>query len=295
MSSDVTLDTKSDRALTPRFVSAKPRFPRPLLMLLGLAIAFVSSIAGIGGGLFAVPALYMLWRLPLERAVATSLMLVFANAAASTLTEGLRSDSAIHWWVVAQAIPATLVGAQLGYFLSKRINGRLLRKIFVVVLFAVGARMLISMLGTEEPMGEASFGGLVAAGVPQWVAVAVIGLCGGIASPLLGIGGGLVVVPLLFLSLSGLGFAGARASSLAIAVVSSSRSLWLHARDGRVDLKAGAWLGLGALLGAAGGVQAIHVPGVEAVGQGVLVGTLWIVATRFVFELRSGSTEADRE
>ena len=125
MRPELTLDPEAESAATPRFVSAEARFPRPLLILLGLAIAFVSSIAGIGGGLFTVPALYMIWRLPLERAVATSLMLVFANAAASTLSEGLRSDSAINWWCVGQAIPASLVGAQLGYYLSKRIDGRL--------------------------------------------------------------------------------------------------------------------------------------------------------------------------
>ncbi len=83
------------------------------LFLSGAVIAFIGAICGIGGGLFAVPLLHYVFKLPLRVSVATSLCLVAANAYSSTATELLRGDSALLWDVVLPLIGGALVGAQL--------------------------------------------------------------------------------------------------------------------------------------------------------------------------------------
>jgi uncharacterized membrane protein YfcA len=94
------------------------------------------------------------------------------------------------------------------------------------------------------------------------------------------------MVPGLFLVIPGIGFPGARACALAAGIVGSARSLFLHARAGRVHWRAGAVLAGGALLGAGSGVYFLHLPGFAEVGRPLLAAVLWFVAGRFVVDLR---------
>lgn len=96
----------------------------------------------------------------------------------------------------------------------------------------------------------------------------LIGALTGILAGLLGVGGGLVVVPALafWLPLRGIGPADALhaavATSLASICVTSIASAWAHYRRGAVDLRALAWLTPGLLLGSSGG--ALVVAGIPA-------------------------------
>lgn len=249
---------------------------RILLASAGAAIAFVGAICGIGGGLFAVPLLHFAFGLALRQAVATSLCLVAANALSSTASELLHADSALQWDVVLLLAGGALVGAQFGYFASKRLDERAVKGLFAVVMVAAGLRLALSgdIAAAPAELRSAYDAGGVAA-------VMGIGLLAGAASPLLGIGGGLIVVPGLLLALPELGSLGARAASLGVACVTSLRSLRLYARERAIDLSVAPWFVLGALLGAAVGVQAVHLDGVADVGRRVLAGILLVTAVRF--------------
>lgn len=96
----------------------------------------------------------------------------------------------------------------------------------------------------------------------------LIGALTGILAGLLGVGGGLVVVPALafWLPLQGVDPADALhaavATSLASICVTSVASAWAHYRRGAVDLRAFGWLAPGLLLGSSGG--AVIVAGIPA-------------------------------
>jgi hypothetical protein len=62
------------------------------LVLAGLAIGFLGSWCGIGGGLFAVPLLHFVRKLELRAAVATALVLVLATSTAATAAEALSPE-----------------------------------------------------------------------------------------------------------------------------------------------------------------------------------------------------------
>jgi hypothetical protein len=254
---------------------------RAWLAAAGAAIAVVGALCGIGGGLFAVPILHFAAKLDLRRAVASGLLLVLATALSATVTEALRPDSWLRFDLLAVLVPTALVGTQLGYTVSRRISTTWLRALFVVVLVYAGWRMLtLGGGGVAES----------AAAVEEWGAsryalLAAIGVAGGFVTPLLGVGGGLVLVPALFLGVPDLGFALARSASLAVAVFTATRSLWLYSREGLVEWRAASPLALGALLGAAVGVFLVHEPGWVDVARKLLACVLWVVGLRFARDL----------
>ena len=257
-----------------------------LLFLAGAAIAFIGALCGIGGGLFAVPMLHYLFKLDLRASVATALCLVAATAYSSTLTEVLREDSSLELMVVGPLGVGALLGAQLGFQLSRRLDERRLKSVFAVVLVLAGARMVLS-----EGIPALADGASGGPGRTDMLVAALIGTGAGAVAPLLGIGGGLVVVPALMFAMPGLGGLAVRAASLAVACVTSARSLQLYRQEGIIRLSLGLPIALGALAGAFAGVHTVHQPGMSQVGQRVMGGILLVTAVRFardVARLRRG-------
>ena len=263
---------------------------RVLLVLIGGAIAFVGAVCGIGGGLFAVPVLHYGFKLPLRASVATSLCLVAANALASTFSEVLHAEGALEWLVILPLIGGALVGAQFGYFASKRLSVSLIKALFAVVMVVAGVRLLGSdgsAAHLEVFRANYSFAraGLVAA----------IGVLAGAVAPLLGIGGGLIVVPALLFAFPDIGSLGARAASLGVACVTSLRSVHLYWRENSVDRDVAPWFIAGALIGATLGVQAVHVEGIAGVGRQFLGVILLATAMRFIVDVRRLRVAARRK
>jgi uncharacterized membrane protein YfcA len=248
-----------------------------MLVGLGLLVASLCSMCGIGGGVFAVPILHYIYGIPLKRAVATVLCLVWCVSMSSTVTEAVHPDSALNLKVVAFLITGVFFGTRIGFELAKRLPVLRLKFIFCLLFAAMGLRL--AMDGSPDPVAS-GLGGFELAYSRAWVVV-IIGIGAGILVPMLGIGGGLVMVPALDMALPGLGFLGARAASLATAIVGSSRSLLLYRKSGLVDWRVGGWFGFGAAVGAILGVQAVHFEAVTAVGRSGLGAVLLFAALRF--------------
>jgi uncharacterized membrane protein YfcA len=147
----------------------------------------------------------------------------------------------------------------------------------------VGSRLL----GVVPAMAHAANGEQLAVVISSLdVGVALlIGLGGGFVAPLLGIGGGLVAVPAIMFCLPQLGHPGARACSMAMGVVTSSRSMVLYYRAGALNLKRSWNFALGAGIGAVVGVQLVHIPGVPEAAEKMLAVTLLLVAARFGWDV----------
>ena len=254
------------------------------MALLGFAIAIWASVCGIGGGLFAVPLLHYVLRLSLRESIATSLVLVFATTTAASVAEVVRSDAALHLPTVITLVVASVVGARIGFALALAIDTRRLKALFVVVLLLVAAKVLSTPVGGGgEPI--ALFENL---GYERrdYVWIALTGLAAGIVAPLLGVGGGLVALPALFLGISPLGYLGARAASLMMSMVNAWISILLYWRTGAVCWPIARPFAGGALFGAVLGVWVVHHPGLVAVARGLLAATLVFVAFRFALDLR---------
>lgn len=86
-------------------------------------------------------------------------------------------------------------------------------------------------------------------GARYWVVLAVIGLVGGALSGLFGIGGGLIMVPLL-VTVTGLNQRQAVATSLAAIIPTAIIGSFTYFLNGEIDVAAGAIISVGAVCGA---------------------------------------------
>lgn len=109
-----------------------------------------------------------------------------------------------------------------------------------------------------------------------------IGAVAGVMAGLLGIGGGLIVVPALAFWLPATGIPAdvalhaAIATSLASISVTAAASAWAHHRRGGVDARALAWLTPGLILGSGGG--ALVVAGISRSSLTVFVASFCLLA-----------------
>ena len=113
-------------------------------VLLSVAVGFLSSLLGIGGGAIHVPAMIMWLHVPVQFAVATSqfiLMFMSGGATAVHLAGGTLGGDQL---TKALALGAgTVPGAQLGAFIARRLRGGTTLVLLGVGLFGLSARLLV--------------------------------------------------------------------------------------------------------------------------------------------------------
>jgi hypothetical protein len=110
---------------------------------LSAAIGLLSSLLGIGGGIFLVPSMITVLRFPVHVATATStfiLMFMSGEATAVHLGAGTLGGSNIVRAVLLSI--GIIPGAQAGAWLAQRFRGPLIARLLALALFAVGARLL---------------------------------------------------------------------------------------------------------------------------------------------------------
>jgi uncharacterized membrane protein YfcA len=114
-----------------------------LYLLLGLSVGIFSGIVGIGGGVLLVPALIYLFHQNQRLAQGTSLGALLAPVGALAFLEYYRAGEVnvkAAVWITA----GFLVGGYFGGLSAQHIPENVLRRIFAVVLLALGAQMLFS-------------------------------------------------------------------------------------------------------------------------------------------------------
>lgn len=117
----------------------------------GLFTGFISSILGIGGGLFMVPFLYSR-HLEMRHAVGTSTAIGLPIAAIGTLTYVMTGFSQthhinmvlgyLHWPAFLAISLGGFIFAGIGVKLTKFLNPVLLQRIFAIVIILIGVKML---------------------------------------------------------------------------------------------------------------------------------------------------------
>jgi len=110
------------------------------IALRGVLVGLLTGVLGAGGGFLVVPALLLWGRMPMKRAVATSLLVIALQASAGFV--GHLSHTAIPWAVVGPITLFAAVGGVLGSALTKVAPQALLRRGFAWVVLGLGAFMI---------------------------------------------------------------------------------------------------------------------------------------------------------
>ncbi|NLW51296.1 MAG: sulfite exporter TauE/SafE family protein [Candidatus Brocadiaceae bacterium] len=108
--------------------------------VVGLTTGFASALLGIGGGIVMVPMLLLLFHLPAKAAASTSLAYIVPVALTGTLLQWRRGED-IRWILVLMALPAGIIGAQLGTVTKSHISNTQLKVIFGLLMVVVGVRL----------------------------------------------------------------------------------------------------------------------------------------------------------
>ena len=105
----------------------------------------ISALLGVGGGIIKVPLMNLLMGVPLRVATATSNLMIGVTASASAIVYLLRGG--IDPLVAGPTAVGVFVGASIGSRIAHRVDVRVLRMLFVVVLLYTAFQMLMRALG----------------------------------------------------------------------------------------------------------------------------------------------------
>lgn len=100
----------------------------PLIVLEGVIVGFLTGIVGAGGGFLIIPALVLLAKLPMKKAVATSLLIIAVKSLIGFIGDVENMD--IEWEFLITFTGISVLGIFLGIWLNKFIDGKKLKKSF---------------------------------------------------------------------------------------------------------------------------------------------------------------------
>lgn len=205
------------------------------LIALGAGAGALGALLGVGGGVILVPALVLLANEPFPAAVGTSLVCVVATSVAGSAVQFGRR----------MVDPGTAIPLQT--FATAGAVGAALAAPFVPVrgLFAAFAAVLLAAAW------QVWRGGTTGTGIahPHGALARAVAGVGGTMAGLLGVGGGIVFVPLLH-TLAGLDFHRAAATSVYLIGLTAGSGAAVYLVRGDVDLPVAAPTMLGVLIGA---------------------------------------------
>lgn len=115
---------QKENLITPE----KVKFNYPLIILEGAIVGVLTGIVGAGGGFLIIPALVILAKLPMKRAVATSLVIIAVKSLIGFIGDVENLD--IDWIFLLIFTSISVFGIFLGIYLNRFVNGRKLKKSF---------------------------------------------------------------------------------------------------------------------------------------------------------------------
>jgi uncharacterized protein len=122
-----------------RFERAQ-EYGNPLLILQGIGVGCISGLVGAGGGFLIIPALVILAKLPMKKAIGTSLTIITMNCSIGFL--GDLGHYQINWLFLCSITLISSLGIWIGNYFSSKIAGRNLKPVFgwlvvVIVIYTL--------------------------------------------------------------------------------------------------------------------------------------------------------------
>jgi uncharacterized membrane protein YfcA len=255
-----------------------------ILMAIGCAAGSFGALAGVGGGVIITPLLAIYFHLPIHQAIGISLVAVIATSTATSSIHVERHVTDIRLGMILEL--STTIGAAVAAVVAGYVNRRTIALLFIVFLLYSSFSMIkrawtsrAEALQTEIPPYDVKNFPLGLTG----------SLCAGALSGLLGVGGGVIKVPIMYLFM-GVPLRVATATSNFMIGVTAATSAYIYYGRGDILLPVAAPLVAGVFTGSLVGARL--APKVRSTYVLFLfVGvTMWL-AGQMIFKLVTGSLQ----
>jgi uncharacterized protein len=273
-----------------------------LMMAGGLAAGVFGSLLGLGGGILIVPLLTLGFGLPLREAVGVSLVAVIMTSSASASVYLERHIANLRLGMSLELFTAfgAVVGGLIAFSISEQILAGLFTVMLVYTAITMGRRRdaparPAAATGSPDPAPSSAGPSTPPAAPPATgspdvppYAIRHMGrgiagsLFAGVVSALLGIGGGLIKVPVMNLGM-GIPLRVATATSNLMIGITASASAIIYLLRGGIDPYVAGPTAVGVFVGATIGSRTAHRIDVRVLRYlfvGVLLLTAWQMAGR---------------
>jgi uncharacterized membrane protein YfcA len=220
------------------------------LLATGLVAGLLGALLGLGGGVFLVPALTLLFGLPIRVAVGTSLMGVIATSAgvAAVAPRGRGADVTL----ALRLELVTAAGAIAGGLAAGLISGPALNMLFGLIALLTGGYVLSKARqsgggGVSERLFAQDYR------IRNWPAGMVLSSVAGVLSGLLGLGCGFIKVPVMY-AVMGVPLGIATATSNFMVGITAAASVFVYYGRGNIHPMVVIPTVIGVFSGAMGGV-----------------------------------------
>lgn len=209
---------------------------------IGLIAGLISGSFGVGGGIIIVPGLVLLLHFDQRLSHGTSLLAIMPIAAAGVV--GFAFHDSINVTYALLLGLGSILGAIVGTKLLGLISNVWLARIFSAILLITAVRLFVDIPVESQELTLSPTSALIL------IFVGI--LVGGIAG-LLGVGGGIVLVPVLIIFF-GAAAPIAKGTSLLVTLIAGTTGSWRNYRNANVDIPVAVKIGLAgiptALIGA---------------------------------------------
>jgi uncharacterized protein len=225
-----------------------------LIVVVSVVVGVLGSMLGVGGGLMIVPFLTLALGQPIKTAIGASLIGVIATSSAAQVVYVSRGLSHTRLGMTLEL--ATTVGALAGGITAVLVNARVLQGLFALMLvyatYSMGRRRAaagaagngVMLASYTEPSGEA-----VSYGIRRLPTGMIASFFAGNLSGLLGVGGGVIQVPVMS-QVMGMPIKAALATSNFMLGVTAATSAALYLGRGFIEPRTAVPTALGVLVGA---------------------------------------------
>lgn len=230
-----------------------------IILVLALAAGLIGAMLGLGGGIILVPGLTLLLGYDVKVAAAASLVAVIATSTAAATVYVSQRLTNIRLGMLLEI--ATTFGGLVGGIIAVYISGKYLFFLFAAVLIYAGANMLrVERFRAEQPVNgpisrlDGSYNDPVSGKTVSYrvtnIPAGMAGSLGaGVMSGMLGVGGGIIKVPLMNLVMR-IPMRAAIATSNFMIGVTAAAGAFVYWTSGKVDPTVAAPCVIGVLIGA---------------------------------------------
>lgn len=239
----------------------------------GVFIGVLGSALGIGGGVFTVPMLVLALGLPMHQAVGVSLVAIAAASSAVASVNVERGLTNLRLGIVFETTMA--LGSVFSALIASRLSPGVLQTVFALALLPISFSMFLRGRRTLRagnppdllPAGPASsfdseffdhsVNGRKSYSVKNVIPASFLSFFGGSLSGLLGLGGGVVQVPVMTM-LCGVPMKAAAATSNFMIGVSAAASAFVYYRRGHIPADICGVIVVGVLIGSFAGMSLLY-------------------------------------